>query len=239
MPDQDAFERIDVDQPDCDPVQLRLHTARYEFACGFAAGKRVLDMACGTGFGAAMLAKAGAVEVVGIDLDQPAIDQARKRFGADSIAFTVGDAEAPIVAGLFDVIASFETIEHLMRPDRFLVAVQKLLALNSVFIVSTPCRRSGSLDDRPANPFHVREWNQPEFTELLGRYFRDVTMHGQWIEFAKNALPLNRTLARIVTALVAPRRLRNLHSCSVRPLDDLPLFRTRMNDLVAVCRNSM
>jgi SAM-dependent methyltransferase len=236
MASQDAFERLDIDRPDSDPVQLRLHTARYEFARQWAREKRVLDIACGTGYGTAVLARAGARAVLGIDLDRNTIERARSQFNLPAVSFTVGDAEAPQVAGPFDLIVSFETIEHLPRPERFLSSMNRLLAADGTFLVSTPCRESGSVDDRPQNPFHVREWNQAEFTQMVERSFRRVTMHGQLIEFAKNRLPLNRTLARLVTSVLAPTRLRNMHSFDVLPLEGLPLSRRRISYLVAVCR---
>jgi SAM-dependent methyltransferase len=231
----DAFERLDVDSPGCDPVQVRLHTARYEFAQSWCAGKAGLDLACGTGYGTAMLAQSGATRMVGVDIDRATIERARQRFGLPSVSFVVGNAEDPPVAGPFDTIVSFETIEHLHRPERFLSAVSRLVEPSGHFIVSSPCRQEGSLRDRPRNPFHVCEWNRAEFAELLGRYFGRVVIFGQLIEFAKNRIPLNRTLARLVTSVFSPQRLQGLYSCSVHSLDNLPQFRMRIAYLVAVC----
>src|SRR5262245_35272655 len=179
-----ACERIDLDLPSSDPVQLQLHTARYEFASRFCSETRALDIACGTGYGTAMLARGGAQSVTGVDLDSESIEQARRRFKLESVSYLVGDAEAPPVSGSFDLIVSFETIEHLVHPTRFLSSVHRLLTRDGTFLVSTPCRETGSIDDRPENPFHVREWNQGEFVALLEEYFRDVTIYGQLIEFA-------------------------------------------------------
>ena len=206
MPDHDrtqpdAFERIDVEQPSVDRVQLRLHIARYEFARGWASGRRGLDIACGTGYGTAMLAEAGATHMVGVDIDPRTIEQAGHRYGRPEISFVVGDAEQIPAAGPFGLIVSFETIEHLRNPELFLAATRDLLDPSGHFIVSSPCRHTGSLSDRPRNPFHVREWNRKEFEELLGRYFARVTVFGQLIEFAQGRLPFKRSLARLLTTI--------------------------------------
>lgn len=236
MSEQDTFERIDVDRPHSNPVQLHLHVARYRFAQRFVSGKRALDVACGTGYGTAMLADAGAAEVAGVDLDEPSIRHARQKFMRPRMTFSVGDAEEPPVSGPFEVVVSFETIEHLQRPERFLAAVCRVLTPDGILLLSTPCRHRGSLTDLPQNPFHVREWNQVEFAALLQGYFAHVEICGQFVELAKNWLPLNRTLARVITAIVSPDRLHNLNSCEVLPLENLPSFRLRIGYLVAVCR---
>jgi SAM-dependent methyltransferase len=240
MPDdsaahQDAFERLDIDQGNCEPIQLRLHMARYEFAREWAAGKRVLDIACGTGYGTAILARDGAACAVGVDIDSGTIERARACYDLPNLSFLVGDAERPPITGPFDLIVSFETIEHLQGPERFLKAVCQLLAPHGFFLVSSPCRHAGSINDRPHNPFHVREWNRAEFAQFLGDYFGSVGLFGQLIEFAKSRLPLNRSLARIITALISPSRLNAMYSLEVKSLENLPHFSLRIAYLVAVC----
>jgi 2-polyprenyl-3-methyl-5-hydroxy-6-metoxy-1,4-benzoquinol methylase len=229
-------ERINLDLTGVDEVQRQLHSARYDFAAGLVTGKRVLDMACGTGYGTARLARGGASSVTGIDVDLAAAVLANARPDLGGARFAVGDAENPPVKGPFDVIVSFETIEHLQSPEQFLDAVRRLLAEGGTFIVSTPCRDGGTLQDQPRNPFHLREWNQSEFRELLGRHFRQVTVYGQLVEFAKNRVPLNRTMTRSLTALFTPQRMRNMYSYEVRPLEHLPRTRVRIHYQVAVCR---
>jgi SAM-dependent methyltransferase len=235
--DGDAFERLDLDKPVTDAVQVRLHVARYEFAAGMVRDARVLDVACGTGYGTALLADAAAHEVVGIDCDAATVERARSRFARPNARFMTGNAEQLPLDGPFDVAVSFETVEHLSRPGRFLDEVRRVLVPGGTFIVSTPCRRDGTISDRPANPYHVREWNVAEFHDLLGSYFDQVTMYAQGVEFAKNRLPFNRTLARWLIRVTAPDRLRNLYSHDVRRLEPPPWFRCRIAYLVAVCRS--
>src|SRR5450759_894493 len=92
------------------------HASRYVFAAPLCIGKRVLDVACGEGYGAFMLARQGATEVIGVDISDEAIAIARHRFARDDVQFLIGDVlDLPALLGEqppFDVIVSFETIEH-------------------------------------------------------------------------------------------------------------------------------
>src|SRR5688572_18974511 len=101
------------------PELFAEHLARYRFAAKYVAGGRVLDIACGSGYGTALLREAGGREVVGVDVDPEAIAYARSRYQGVGVTFLAGDAASPPVAGRFDLIVSFETIEHLRDPERF------------------------------------------------------------------------------------------------------------------------
>ena len=93
------------------------HIARYRFAKDFVRGKRVLDIACGEGYGAAALAKAGAASVTGVDISRDACERARRKYGLDA---RTGDAQAiPVPDRSIDLIVSFETIEHVDCTGRF------------------------------------------------------------------------------------------------------------------------
>src|SRR5437667_10028853 len=93
------------------------HIYRYRFATRFVRGRRVLDIACGEGYGAAALARAGAARVIGIDLSEEACEHARQKYGVDARS---GDAHRiPLPDRSVDVIVSFETIEHLNTPAAF------------------------------------------------------------------------------------------------------------------------
>jgi SAM-dependent methyltransferase len=98
------------------------------------------------------------------------------------VDFFVDDCEHPDkVAGPFDLICSFENIEHLHHPERFLQAASRLLAPDGVLLVSTPDRASTPPFEagRPRNPFHVSEWYGHELSALLRRYFAEVEMYAQ------------------------------------------------------------
>ena len=158
------------------------HLARYLFAADYARGRRVLDAGTGSGYGARLLRSTGAMTVVGIDLAPETIQQAITRFGGDGVEFFVDDCEQlGQVVGPFDLICSFESVEHLHHPERFLDAAGRLLARDGNLLISTPDRASTPpfVNGRPKNPFHIREWYEEEFCTLLSGYFAEVKMYAQ------------------------------------------------------------
>ena len=151
------------------------HLARYEFARDFVAGKEVLDIACGAGYGSALLAEAGAARVHGVDISEEAIGHARELYGSDRTQFDTGDLYAFDPGTRYDVIVSFATIEHVDDHEAALANLHRLLRSGGRLIVSSPNRpitspRARSLDDRPANPYHVREFTVPELCQALERH---------------------------------------------------------------------
>jgi SAM-dependent methyltransferase len=171
------------------------HLSRYVFAAPYAAGRRTIDVACGAGYGSSLLRARGASSVTGIDISEEAIAHAKREYAADGVSFLHGDVSLVSGAGPADCIVSFETIEHLDDPETLLAPVSALLGTAGVFIVSTPVRRGGALSDRPANPFHVREWNEEEFDRLLAPHFGERRFHYQYV-YRKRPWPLSRTINR-------------------------------------------
>jgi 2-polyprenyl-3-methyl-5-hydroxy-6-metoxy-1,4-benzoquinol methylase len=155
------------------------HMSRYMLAGESLRGKTVLDAGCGAGYGADYLAALGAKSVLAVDISPDAIAYARDHYRQDNLEYRVASLSAAgTISGKFDVIVSFEVIEHLPDPDLFLAEVSRLLADGGTFIVSTPDRVAYRQDDAP-NPFHAREFDLAEFTQLLGRHFRRVQMFAQ------------------------------------------------------------
>lgn len=184
---------LDMSGERCDPrygpewnASVQYHLARYRFACRRAKHARVLDVACGLGYGARMLAEAGAKSVLGLDLAKQAILAAQKRYGMSGLEFRVDDAQALTTLAeedRFDLVVSFETIEHLPRPEELLKQVSKRMGAQAIFYVSTPWREGGRLEDKPANKYHVREWTLAEFASLVGGFFKHVEWFVQGLPF--------------------------------------------------------
>jgi SAM-dependent methyltransferase len=123
---------------------------------------------------------AGAREVIGVDIDEQAIAEDQKAY--PGVTYLVDSCETLTkVSGPFDLICSFENIEHLQKPENFLRAAGRLLSPEGVLLTSTidraitPPFKLG----RPANPFHTTEWYRDEFAALLGHYFEHVEMRVQ------------------------------------------------------------
>ncbi len=116
------------------------HYARYHWAAAMASGRRALDAGCGTGFGAEMLARAGAEQVDAFDISLEAVEHARRRAGR-LVDFVEGDLlRIPFPAGHADLVTCFEALEHVPDPQRALDELKRVLAPGGVLLVSTPNR---------------------------------------------------------------------------------------------------
>lgn len=145
-----------------DRQALRLHLERYEFASRIVDGKRVVDCACGTGYGAEMMARSGASTVIGVDLDPGAIEYAETNHRHPSVSYVAADAleYKPVFAP--DVWVSFETIEHLPEPARYLTRVYENLAEGGLLIASVPTTVSTD-----GNPYHLTDFTRRSWRRLL------------------------------------------------------------------------
>lgn len=159
---------------------MRDHIARYEFVSSYCRGKRVLDVATGTGYGANILRRNGAAEVVAVDREQGALDYAAERYGTDGLSWMNRDAYDLQFHQEFDVVVSFETIEHLKEPERFVVQCKQAVKSDGLFAVSTPENVGGPF----VSQYHELEFNRAEFRELLERHFAHLEMFGQRRELA-------------------------------------------------------
>ncbi len=157
------------------------HLARYLFASRLARRKRVLDIACGMGYGSAELGKSAA-SVYGIDIAPPAVSGAREKYAAYNITFLAASAtQLPFRDAAFDLVVAFEVIEHLEHWDQLLLEARRLLAPGGQFVISTPNQSYYAETRKLAgpNPFHVREFQYGEFRQALSRHFTSVTLYLQ------------------------------------------------------------
>lgn len=151
------------------------HISRYAFATNFISGKCVLDIACGEGYGTAALAKAGASSVIGVDISDIACKNAIRNYGVDA---RVGSAtEIPLADSSVDIVVSFETIEHIDSPDRFISECYRVLRPNGMAIISTPNAKEGT--GVSLNPFHPSEMSEVKFLKILTRVFSDIRVFEQ------------------------------------------------------------
>jgi SAM-dependent methyltransferase len=170
--------------PECVREMAYEHWHRYAWASRLVAGKAVLDAACGEGYGSHLLS-ATAASVTGLDISEQAVEHARSRYRADNLAFDCGDATAlPYEDARFDVVVSFETLEHLADHDALMSEFRRVLRPEGFLVVSSPDRATYSDASGYDNPYHVRELYRPELEALIGRHFPAVRLLGQKLLFA-------------------------------------------------------
>ncbi|QNO16053.1 class I SAM-dependent methyltransferase [Alkalicella caledoniensis] len=156
------------------------HIARYEFAKAFCKG-RVLDIACGVGYGTDYLLEGNENidELVGVDIDHRSIEYAIEHYSYPNTKYFIDDClsdELPEKYGTFDTIVSFETIEHFHGDEKFVQNLYNLLKDDGTLVISTPFGRG---KNQPCScPFHVYQYTEEEFWEIL-KPFKNITMYHQ------------------------------------------------------------
>jgi 2-polyprenyl-3-methyl-5-hydroxy-6-metoxy-1,4-benzoquinol methylase len=167
-------ERVIPKLMNSDNGLLREHIKRYEFASEFVSG-RVLDIACGVGYGTQILMERdnlGKIEhILGVDNDIETIEYAKINYPNEKVSYLVKDAtEEGLVTKLdsFDTIISFETLEHVEKDELFIRNLQSLLKPSGKLIISTPFGRGRGIPC--TNPFHIHQYKEEEFLKLLNGF---------------------------------------------------------------------
>lgn len=164
-----------------DSYAFSQHVGRYLAVRKLVRGKRVLDIACGEGYGARLLKSWGAREVIGVDVSEDALDSARTNFARKGVDFKQADidkdGERIIELGEFDVIVSFETIEHLRQPQAFLELIDRIRGSETVVAISAPCEETED-DGGSENPFHLWKFSFEEFRDMTEAQFGSAS---QWL----------------------------------------------------------
>ena len=156
------------------------HWHRYHFAQRWVEGRRVLDVACGEGYGSALLAKR-ARHVTGIDVSTEAIAHAKAAYASlPNATFDCAPCtRLPLADGSIDIAVTFETIEHIAEQEAFLDELARVLVPEGLLILSCPNR--AEYRDRRGfdNPFHVKELYRAELAQLVSERFPHTAWYGQ------------------------------------------------------------
>jgi SAM-dependent methyltransferase len=140
-------------------------------------GRRVVDLACGEGYGSAVLGRT-ARSVVGVDANPEAFEHARLKYTSHSVTFERDMIET--WSGDVDCVVFLQTIEHVQDPDAVLARLRDLIGPDGVAYVSTPnvLTLAPKGAERSGNPWHVREYRPEEYRALCARHFAHVDLLG-------------------------------------------------------------
>ena len=170
--------------PECVREIWYEHYHRYAFAKRLIAGKTILDAACGEGYGSNILAET-AKQVTGLDIDSESIEHASLRYKKNNLRFVQGScADLPFEDGSFDMVISFETLEHLEQQQEMLVEFSRVLKKDGILIISTPDKKHYSDATGFKNEFHVKELYKEEFKQLLNSHWQHQTWYSQAMAFS-------------------------------------------------------
>jgi len=175
-------ERIIPEESFCGPETniYKEHVARYNFASKYIKSKKVLDIACGSGYGCEILLKKGAKYVIGSDISEETIDYAKKHYQKKDIEFITNDIKKLDFSDEeFDCIVSFETLEHVKDQEVVITELKRVLKKGGILIISTPNLESRTNDEEDTNRFHEKELTVKEFKKILGKFFPKFELFSQ------------------------------------------------------------
>ncbi|MBI2613550.1 MAG: methyltransferase domain-containing protein [Candidatus Levybacteria bacterium] len=155
------------------------HLAAYKYAASYVDRKKsVLDLGCSDGYGSFLIAKISK-ETVALDIDKKTIEDARKKYSMANLKFVLGNALSLKWKNKFDIVVSFQVIEHIEDVNLYLHQIKKVLKKGGIFILSTPNRllrlRNG---EKPWNKFHIHEFEKEELTSFLKKHFSKIEAMG-------------------------------------------------------------
>jgi 2-polyprenyl-3-methyl-5-hydroxy-6-metoxy-1,4-benzoquinol methylase len=157
----------------------RRHLVVYEWIARRVAGARVLDMACGEGYGSAVLARSAA-SVVGVDANPQAHEHARLRYRLENLCFERDLVESYGRPDEFDAVVFLQTIEHVQDPGAILRHFREVLRPGGTAYISTPnlLTLAPPGAEKSGNPWHIKEYRAEEFRALCAGAFSSVEVRG-------------------------------------------------------------
>lgn len=196
------------------------HIIRYHAAAEIVKGKKVLDIASGSGYGSLVLA-GSAEKVVGVEVDALSVEYAKKHYIRSNLTFMVGDGvDIPLEDDTMDAVVTFETIEHIRDYRKFLQEVKRVLKPNGILIISTP----NDKEFAEGNHFHYHEFTHRELKTLLKKYFK----HSDW--YYQNTW--------LYSALLSAEDIKTETTAPITTINASPVKEEQSLYFFAVCSNN-
>jgi SAM-dependent methyltransferase len=214
------------------------HVAVYEWIADRCTGLRVVDLACGEGYGSDLLAERAA-EVIGVDANPEAYEHARAKYRRDTLTFERGlveDFDRPR-----DAVVFLQTIEHLHDPG---VVLERIARIAPVAYISTPNRLTLAPPgaEKSDNPWHLREYDAAEYRELLEPHFDSVEIlglfHARKLRVHELAIRAGWDRAHRALRLTKPFYDRFIPAIDARDFRLRPGNLDRALDFLAICRTT-
>jgi SAM-dependent methyltransferase len=194
-----------------DYVLHLIHLKAYEEAARLSVGKFVLDIGCNNGYGTSLISRSCA-RAVGLDVSTNAIEDAKARFGSSCVEFRTYDGiTIPFADSKFDVIVSFQVIEHIEDTASYLSEIARLLRSDGIALFTTP-NAAIRLDKGmvPWNKFHVREYMADELKRLLCSTFSEISLRGLFAVNELYRVEFERCQSALQHARLKSRALRSM-----------------------------
>jgi 2-polyprenyl-3-methyl-5-hydroxy-6-metoxy-1,4-benzoquinol methylase len=149
------------------------HLHRYALVKGLVKDKVILDIACGEGYGSNLLAQEAKL-VIGVDIDKETVKAAQGKYKKKNLTYQVGStSNIPCEDNFFDIVVSFETIEHHNEHEQMIAEIKRVLKPEGILIISTPDKKQYSDIPNYQNPFHIKEMYEKEFKALIKNNFQN------------------------------------------------------------------
>lgn len=177
---------------------MHIATYQYALALAYANGKRILDYGCGSGYGSYMLASV-ADHVTAVDINENALNYAINHYKSTNLIFkTINE----ISDEKYDVITSFQVIEHVSDEKEYIIHLKKLLHPNGLLLLSTPDKKNRLFKfiQKPWYVPHFKEYTYKDLYNLLSIYFKEVELLkiGACADFVKNEIQFTQK-QRLIT----------------------------------------
>lgn len=194
-----------------------MHIASYNFAKPFCTNKSVLELGCGSGYGSARIASV-AQHIEAVDVAEDAIEYANSKYAANNLRFSKIDPtqKIPFTDEQFDVVLSFQVIEHVLNDKAYLQEAQRLLKKGGVLLLITPDRKHRLFPiQKPWNRWHIREYSKSQLENLVSKFFiiqKSLCMSAQapYPEIELNRYRTTKILTLPFTLKIIPEYFRQL-----------------------------
>ena len=165
------------------------HLHRYAVTLDLVKNKTVLDIACGEGYGSNLMGNV-AKEVIGVDIASEVVERAQKKYKKNNLTYQCGSAsQIPLKDGYFDVVVSFETIEHHDEHEQMMTEIKRVLKPGGLLIISSPDKLNYTDKRNFHNPYHVKELYKDAFKDLIKKHFSNSNFYLQRATFSSFLVP--------------------------------------------------